>query len=147
VEVSDNGPGLSLEALDMIFEPFFTTKEIGAGTGLGLSICKKIMDEHNGLLFVESELGEGTSFKMLFPYQRPEDRDKIMCWEFNKCGVENAEGAANFRCPAYSDYGRICWTVAGTFCGKKVQGAIAQKLGNCRKCEFYQRVAITKDLE
>ena len=147
VEVADNGPGLPLEALDMIFEPFFTTKEIGAGTGLGLSICKKIMDEHNGLLFVDSEPDEGTSFKMLFPYQRPEDKDKIMCWEFNKCGVKNAEGAVNLRCPAYSDYGRICWTIAGTFCGKRVSGAIAQKIGNCRKCKFYQRVAITKDLE
>jgi signal transduction histidine kinase len=147
VEVADNGPGLQLEALDMIFEPFFTTKEIGVGTGLGLSICKKIMDEHNGLLFVDSEPDEGTSFKMLFPYQRPEDKDKMTCWEFNKCGVENMEGAVNLRCPAYSDYGRICWTIAGTFCGKKVSGAIAQKIGNCRKCKFYQRVAITKDLE
>lgn len=146
VEVADNGPGLPLEALDMIFEPFFTTKEIGAGTGLGLSICKKIMDEHNGLLFVDSEPDYGTSFKMLFPYQKVEDRDKIMCWEFNKCGVENAEGAAHFLCPAYSNYGRICWTIAGTFCGKKVSGAIAQKIGNCRKCKFYQRVAVSKDL-
>jgi methyl-accepting chemotaxis protein len=70
-----------------------------------------------------------------------------MCWEFNKCGVKNVEGAVNLRCPAYSDYGRICWTIAGTFCGKKVSGAIAQKIGNCKKCKFYQRVAITKDLE
>ena len=146
VEVTDNGPGLPLEALDMIFEPFFTTKEIGVGTGLGLSICKKIMDEHNGLLFVDSEPDEGTSFKMFFPYQRTEDKDKVMCWEFNKCGIENAEGAVNLRCPAYSNYGRICWTIAGTFCGKKVSGAIAQKIGNCRKCKFYQRVAVTKDL-
>lgn len=146
VEVSDKGPGLPLEALDMIFEPFFTTKEIGAGTGLGLSICKKIMDEHNGLIFVDSEPGAGTSFKMLFPYQNKADNGKIKCWEFTKCGVENPEGAANFMCPAYPNYGRICWAVAGTFCGKKVSGAIAQKLGNCRKCEFYKRVAVKKDL-
>jgi signal transduction histidine kinase len=146
VEVADNGPGLPLEALDMIFEPFFTTKEIGSGTGLGLSICKKIIDEHNGLLFVDSELGAGTSFKMLFPYQRVEDSDKIPCWEFTKCGVEKAEGAANLRCPAYPNYGRICWAIAGTFCGKKVSGAIAQKLGNCRKCQFYKGVVVTKDL-
>ncbi len=146
VEVVDDGAGLPNEALNMIFEPFFTTKEIGAGTGLGLSICKKIIDEHNGLIFVDSELGKGTSFKMMFPHQKDEDKTKIKCWEYTKCGVENSEGAANMRCPAYPDYGRICWSIAGTFCGKKVSGAIAQKLGNCKKCEFYQRVAAHKNL-
>ncbi len=146
VEVMDTGPGLPHEAMNMIFEPFFTTKEIGAGTGLGLSICKKIMDEHNGLIFANSEMGKGTSFRMFFPYQKEEDRVKINCWEYTKCGVENAEGAANMRCPAYPDYGKICWSIAGTFCGKRVSGAIAQKLGNCKKCDFYQRVAERKDM-
>ncbi len=146
VEVGDNGPGLPNEALNMIFEPFFTTKEIGVGTGLGLSICKKIIDEHNGLIFVDSDPGKGTTFKMLFPYQKIEDSTKAKCWEFTKCGVENAEGAANMRCPAYPDYGSVCWAIAGTFCGKRVSGAIAQKLGNCKKCEFFQRVAKQKDL-
>lgn len=146
VEVTDTGPGLPPGATDMIFEPFFTTKEIGAGTGLGLSICNKIIDEHNGLIFVDSSSGKGTSFKMFFPHQRDEEKSKINCWEFTKCGVEMFEGAANMRCPAYPDYGRICWVIAGTFCSRKVSGAIAQKLGDCRKCEFYQRVAKRKDL-
>lgn len=146
VEVMDTGPGMPSDALNMIFEPFYTTKEIGAGTGLGLSICKKIIDEHNGLIFADSEAGQGTSFKMMFPYQSKEDGRKIKCWEFNKCGVENAEGAAHMMCPAYPDYGRICWSIAGTFCGKKVNGAIAQKIGNCKKCQFYQHVAVSKDL-
>ena len=146
VKVVDNGPGLPHETLHMIFEPFFTTKEIGVGTGLGLSICQKIIDENHGLIFVDSALNKGTTFKMLFPYQRKEDSAKTKCWEFTKCGVENAEGAVNMRCPSYPDYGRICWVIAGTFCGKKVSGAIAQKLGNCKKCEFFQRVAERKDL-
>jgi len=146
IRVSDTGIGLKKELIDLIFEPFYTTKEIGIGTGLGLSICKNIMDEHNGLIFVESKEGEGTSFTLLFPYQSPEDDKKIKCWEFHKCGVEKAEGAANMRCPAYPHYGRICWVIAGTFCGKKVSGAIAQKLGDCKKCEFYKRVVVKKDI-
>jgi signal transduction histidine kinase len=146
LEVADTGQGLPAEALNFIFEPFYTTKEIGAGTGLGLSICKKIIDEHNGLIFVNSEIGKGTAFRMFFPHQNRENGSKIPCWEFTKCGVEKAEGAANMRCPAYPNYGRICWAIAGTFCGKRVSGAIAQKLGNCRKCDFYKLVAEKKVL-
>jgi signal transduction histidine kinase len=146
VEVTDTGRGIPKEKLDKIFEPFYTTKEIGKGTGLGLSLCKKIIDEHNGLITVESKLGKGTSFKLFLPYQSKEDEGKIKCWEFHKCGVERAEGAVEMRCPAYPHYGRICWVVAGTFCGKRVSGAIAQKLGDCRKCEFYQKVVLRKDI-
>ncbi len=146
VEVKDTGSGIHKEKLNMIFEPFYTTKDIGIGTGLGLSICKKIIDEHNGLIRVESEVGKGTSFKLLFPHQRKEDEAKIKCWEFQKCGVEKAEGAIEMRCPAYPNFGRICWAVAGTFCGKRVSGAIAQKLGDCRKCKFYQAAAVRKEI-
>jgi signal transduction histidine kinase len=146
VEVNDTGPGLPAEALNLIFDPFYTTKEIGAGTGLGLSICKKIIDDHNGLIFADSELGQGTSFKMYFPYQSRENGKRIKCWEFTKCGVEKSEGAAQMICPAYPNYGRVCWAIAGTFCGKKVSGAIAQKIGNCKKCQFYQHVAVSKDI-
>ncbi|MBI5664185.1 MAG: sensor histidine kinase [Nitrospirae bacterium] len=146
VEVNDTGPGLPVEALNLIFDPFYTTKEIGAGSGLGLSICKKIIDDHNGLIFADSTLGQGTSFKMYFPYQSVENGKRTKCWEFTKCGVEKSEGAAHMRCPAYPNYGRVCWAIAGTFCGKKVSGAIAQKLGNCKKCEFYQRIAVRKDV-
>ncbi|MDP3297670.1 MAG: ATP-binding protein [Thermodesulfovibrionia bacterium] len=146
VEVADTGIGIPKEKLDMIFEPFYTTKEIGKGSGLGLSLCKKIIDEHCGLITVESELSKGSSFKLFFPYQCEEEEKKIKCWEFNKCDVEKAEGAAEMRCAAYPHYGRICWVVAGTFCGKRVTGAIAQKLGDCKKCKFYQRVVVRKDL-
>ncbi|MBI4654400.1 MAG: GHKL domain-containing protein [Nitrospirae bacterium] len=146
IEITDTGTGIPREKVDKIFEPFYTTKSIGAGTGLGLSICKKIMDEHNGLITVQSESGKGTSFTLYFPYQPSEDDSKIKCWEFHKCGVEKAEGAIGMRCTAHPNYGRICWVVAGTFCGRGVSGAIAQKLGDCRKCEFYQRVVVRKDL-
>jgi len=146
ISIADTGHGIPSDKLSMIFEPFYSSKEIGKGTGLGLSICKKIIDEHNGLIRVESELYKGTSFKLMFPYQSAEEGQKITCWEFHKCGVEKTEGADRLRCPAYPDYGRTCWAIAGTYCGKQVSGAIAQKLGNCQKCEFYQRVAVRKDL-
>lgn len=146
IEVSDTGCGIPREKTSMIFEPFFSTKEIGVGTGLGLSICKKIIDEHNGLITVDSEVGKGTSFELFFPYQNKEDENKLKCWEVTKCGIEKAEGAAEMRCPAYPNYGRICWVVAGTFCGQRVSGAIAQKLGDCKKCQFYQGVVVTKTL-
>ncbi|MEN8263739.1 MAG: ATP-binding protein [Nitrospirota bacterium] len=145
-EVVDTGHGIQEDKITMIFEPFYSSREIGGGTGLGLSICKKIIDEHNGLIKVKSELGKGTSFKLLFPYQSEEEGSKMKCWEFHKCGMEKTEGAAHLKCPSYHNYGRICWVVAGTFCGGKVSGAIAQKLGYCQKCEFYKRVVVSKDL-
>jgi signal transduction histidine kinase len=146
IEVADTGSGISEEKLTKVFEPFYSSKEIGAGTGLGLSICKKIIDEHNGLIRVESELGKGTSFKLFFPYQSKEEESKVKCWEFNKCGVEKTMGAEIIKCPSYPNYGRICWAIAGTFCGSKVSGTIALKLGDCKKCEFYKRVVVRKDL-
>jgi signal transduction histidine kinase len=146
VEVADTGCGIPEEELTMIFEPFYSSKEIGDSTGLGLSICKKIMDEHNGLIRVESELGNGSSFKLLFPYQSKEEGKKTQCWEFNMCGAEKTEGNVVIVCHAYPHYGRICWAVAGTFCGKKVSGIIARKLGDCKECKFYKGVVVSKDL-
>ncbi|SDM93064.1 diguanylate cyclase (GGDEF) domain-containing protein [Paenibacillus sp. yr247] len=63
--IADNGPGIPTEQLEKIFHPFFTTK--AAGTGLGLSICYKIVQDHQGTLEVESELGIGTRFIITFP--------------------------------------------------------------------------------
>lgn len=58
------------------------------------------------------------------------------CWEYKKCGRENGSS-----CPAVTSHaGRACWLVAGTMCGGAVQGTAAQKLGNCRDCDFYQKV-------
>lgn len=146
ISVADSGHGIPEDQLGVIFEAFYSTKKIGVGTGLGLSICKKIMEEHNGLIRAASVLGQGSTFKLYFPYQPPEEKDKMPCWEFHRCGVEKTQGAAQFRCAAYPHYGRTCWAVAGTFCNKKISGAIAQKLGDCERCEFYQKVAIKKEL-
>lgn len=67
VSISDNGPGIPENILNKIFDPFFTTKEVGTGTGLGLSISKGIIDEHEGKISVETEMGHGTTFYISLP--------------------------------------------------------------------------------
>ena len=67
VEVADTGEGISPEHLARIYDPFFTTKGSKKGTGLGLSITYGIVQEHNGIIEVESTPGIGTRFRLEFP--------------------------------------------------------------------------------
>ena len=142
LKVSDTGQGIPEDKLPMIFEPFFTTKEISRGTGLGLSITRKILEEHGGFVMAESTTGKGSTFSLYFPYQSEGESLKIKCWEYMKCGRDKD---ATIKCPAYPNFGRICWVVAGTFCEGKVQGTFAQKYEDCKRCEFYQK-AINKEI-
>ena len=64
LEVCDNGPGIEPNALEQIFIPFFTTKE--DGTGVGLSLSRQILQMHSGVLSVESQLGHGARFSLIF---------------------------------------------------------------------------------
>jgi len=70
VQVSDNGVGMTEEQLGHLYEPFYTTREPGEGTGLGLFTCYRTVTRHGGDIAVESQEGQGTTFRVTLPIDR-----------------------------------------------------------------------------
>ncbi|MDD5286253.1 MAG: ATP-binding protein [Desulfuromonadaceae bacterium] len=74
ITVSDTGEGIDKDTLQKIFDPFFTTKAIGSGTGLGLSMAYGIIRQHDGVIHVCSEPGEGTIFRIYLPLRDQQEK-------------------------------------------------------------------------
>jgi len=72
LEVRDDGQGMSPDVIERAIEPFFTTKGVGKGTGLGLAMASGFVRQSGGRLEIESEPGQGTTIRMLFPVMQPE---------------------------------------------------------------------------
>ncbi len=75
VDVKDNGPGIEPDVLKRIFEPFFTTKAMGEGTGLGLAISHEIVKRFGGEIRVESDVGSGTTVRVVLKEASPNEED------------------------------------------------------------------------
>jgi EAL domain-containing protein (putative c-di-GMP-specific phosphodiesterase class I) len=71
IEFADSGPGISPELQERIYEPFFTTKPVGQGTGQGLALALATIEGHGGSLKCASEPGEGATFTIRLPLERP----------------------------------------------------------------------------
>jgi signal transduction histidine kinase len=81
LKISDNGSGMTEETKSKIYDPFYTTKK--TGHGLGLSAVKGIIKKHQGIIYFESKLDEGTTFTILLPVDQEQDNSEIIKVENN----------------------------------------------------------------
>jgi len=77
VDIADTGMGIQPDDLAKVMDPFFTTKPKGKGTGLGLSICRRIVQEHHGLITITSEVDKGTTVSLKLPIRNGDTPSRL----------------------------------------------------------------------
>ena len=92
VRVIDEGIGIPRDKLQKVFEPFYTTKRTGEGTGLGLSTAYGIVKQTGGFIFVDSEVGSGTCFTLMFPARESVATSQLEVREIGKILHEPKRG-------------------------------------------------------
>jgi len=108
---TDTGIGMDKDTMTRIFEPFFTTKESGKGTGLGLSIVYGIIKNHRGIINAYSEPGQGTTFKIFFPWteskekKQPEQQFLVLGGNETILVVDDDEAVLHLACGILEEYG------------------------------------------
>ena len=119
--IVDNGDGMDAETQSHIFDPFFTTKEPGKGTGLGLSMVFGMVQQHNGLIEVESEVGHGSTFHIYLPIAEMIEKPKkslpslpglMLAGEETILLVEDEEQIRSLACVALEEAGYSVLTAA-----------------------------------
>jgi PAS domain S-box-containing protein len=111
LSVSDNGEGIPADVQPQIFEPFFTTKASDKGTGLGLSTSYGIVTQHGGQIWMYSEVGQGTTFKVYLPsvHSEPAHVSELIAplnWGIETILlVEDQEQVRTLACQLLRDYG------------------------------------------
>ncbi|MDF2094919.1 hybrid sensor histidine kinase/response regulator [Aquibaculum arenosum] len=104
VEIEDSGQGIAPENLERVFEPFFSTKDVGEGTGLGLSTVYGIIKQTDGHVFIDSEVGHGTTVTLYLPQHeaeaQPEEKTTVRARDLSGQGrillVEDEEAVRSF---------------------------------------------------
>jgi PAS domain S-box-containing protein len=106
--VADTGTGMSAETQAHVFEPFFTTKAVGKGTGLGLAMVYGTVKQSGGFIFVESEEGRGSTFRLFFPpapQQTPEEASARPTTSYTILVVEDEPAVRNLVVTALGHHG------------------------------------------
>ncbi len=130
--VRDTGIGMNEETKQKIFEPFFTTKGEGKGTGLGLSTVYGIVKQNDGSIFVESEPGKGSTFKIYWPATKEEKESDVKSDSEVQFAprsetimvVEDDEGVRDLACTSLRSFG---YTVIEAINGQHALNLIQEK--------------------
>ncbi len=141
LSVTDTGAGMSDETVENIFEPFYTTKKVGKGTGLGLATVYGIVKQSGGFIWVNSEIGVGSTFKIYLPRidESPDSRHKEVVSE------HTADAAATILVVEDEDLVRALTRRMLEECGYKIveAGNGIQALAICRKLDCAIDLVIT----